>query len=268
MSIWRHSSRVPALADGQAGAARCRVYGGNRERPPRQGDVHNAVHHVGSVLFLETAIVAFFGEVYEVAPVGRTSLVRHVRAPRGRIRKSVLLRPSPPPILRVFTKGAMIGILGGTYREHRWIRAGRTRRKPRRPSTGRWALWGPWPGESPATLCSSGSPNRASTRSCCRGPRRAWAAPLCPKAGPRAGRRLTVLAVPLGLFSEWKFAPFMADDGLDKVSAFSSTHLYGLKPVTIIMIVLGGAIAYWIGKGTQKRSDVGWDQRSAVPPTA
>ncbi len=60
-----------------------------------------------------------------------------------------------------------------------------------------------------------------------------------------------VLAVPLGLFSEWKISPFIADESL----GYFLTHVSDLQWITIIMIVLGGALAYWIGKGSGRRFD-------------
>jgi membrane protein YqaA with SNARE-associated domain len=48
----------------------------------------------------------------------------------------------------------------------------------------------------------------------------------------------------LGVFTEWKFAPFRADPGL----VYMLTHIHELVPIHLIMIVLGGFFAYWLGK--------------------
>jgi hypothetical protein len=51
-----------------------------------------------------------------------------------------------------------------------------------------------------------------------------------------------VAALVLGVFTEWKFAPFVADEGL----GYFLRHLHELKPMTIIMILVGTAIAFWV----------------------
>ena len=48
----------------------------------------------------------------------------------------------------------------------------------------------------------------------------------------------------LGLYSEWKFAPFKADDSF----GYFLRHAGDLKPITEGMIVLGAFFAYWLGK--------------------
>jgi hypothetical protein len=48
----------------------------------------------------------------------------------------------------------------------------------------------------------------------------------------------------LGLYSEWKFAPFRADGGF----GYFVTHVAELKPITQGMIVLGAFFAYWLGR--------------------
>ena len=48
----------------------------------------------------------------------------------------------------------------------------------------------------------------------------------------------------LGLFTEWTFRPFRADDGF----FYFLRHVGDLTPVTLIMIALGAAIAFWFGK--------------------
>ena len=56
-----------------------------------------------------------------------------------------------------------------------------------------------------------------------------------------------VFAVALGVVAEWRVAPFLEDDSF----VFFLTHLYQLRPVTMIMIVLGGVFAFWFGRGRQ-----------------
>ena len=51
-----------------------------------------------------------------------------------------------------------------------------------------------------------------------------------------------VMAVAIGLFSEWKFAPFIKDDSLGYF--ISDIHL--LRPMTLIMIAVGGFIGFWV----------------------
>ncbi len=52
----------------------------------------------------------------------------------------------------------------------------------------------------------------------------------------------------LGCFTEWRFAPFIADDSL----TYFLTHLHNLKTLTLIMIVVGGLCGYWFGKGSAR----------------
>jgi hypothetical protein len=54
----------------------------------------------------------------------------------------------------------------------------------------------------------------------------------------------------LGLFTEWKFAPFFDDPSF----AYFITHLHKLDTcaVTLIMIVAGGLIAFWMGRGRDR----------------
>jgi hypothetical protein len=56
-------------------------------------------------------------------------------------------------------------------------------------------------------------------------------------------------ALPVGLFAEWRVLPFVADDSL----GYFVRHLHDLKPVTLIMIAIGAALAYWLGVGTTPR---------------
>jgi hypothetical protein len=62
------------------------------------------------------------------------------------------------------------------------------------------------------------------------------------------GAALGILALFLGVFAEWWTMPFVADDSL----GYFLTHLHQLKPITFIMIVLGGVFAVWIGQGRDR----------------
>jgi hypothetical protein len=48
-------------------------------------------------------------------------------------------------------------------------------------------------------------------------------------------------ALILGLFTEWKFRPFIKDEGL----GFFVANILNLSPVTLVMIVLGGVVGFW-----------------------
>ncbi len=50
----------------------------------------------------------------------------------------------------------------------------------------------------------------------------------------------TIGGIALALFCEWKFAPFTADHSL----AYFVTHLSQLRPITLIMVALGGFFSY------------------------
>lgn len=55
-------------------------------------------------------------------------------------------------------------------------------------------------------------------------------------------------AIFLGLFIEWQFAPFIVDDRF----GYFMTHLHDLRPMTLIMIALGGIFGFWFGRGRQR----------------
>ncbi|HEY5913775.1 MAG TPA: hypothetical protein VJA21_24565 [Verrucomicrobiae bacterium] len=50
------------------------------------------------------------------------------------------------------------------------------------------------------------------------------------------------LALALGLFTEWRFAPFVADKGF----TYLLLHAHQLKPITLIMIAAGALIGFWV----------------------
>jgi hypothetical protein len=48
----------------------------------------------------------------------------------------------------------------------------------------------------------------------------------------------------LGLYTDWTFEQFPADPSF----SYYLTHLQLLRPITLLMVGLGGVIAYWLGK--------------------
>ena len=56
-----------------------------------------------------------------------------------------------------------------------------------------------------------------------------------------------VLAVGLGLFTEWKFFPFRKDDSF----GYLLSHIHEKPPITLIMIAVGGLCGYWFGIGRE-----------------
>jgi len=61
------------------------------------------------------------------------------------------------------------------------------------------------------------------------------------------GLACAIAALALGLYTEWKYLEFMAFAVDDRFSTFV-THFYRLRPITLIMIGLGTALAYYLGK--------------------
>jgi len=59
-----------------------------------------------------------------------------------------------------------------------------------------------------------------------------------------------VLALALGIYAEWKFAPW----NVDKSFGFFVRNLHQLKPITWLMIAIGVAAAVWLGAGREPRS--------------
>ncbi len=57
-----------------------------------------------------------------------------------------------------------------------------------------------------------------------------------------------VLAIGLGLFCEWRTAPFIKDPGL----AYFLAHIPNLRPVTLLMIILGAGFGGWSGLGRSR----------------
>jgi hypothetical protein len=60
-----------------------------------------------------------------------------------------------------------------------------------------------------------------------------------------------LFAVGLGLFAEWRFAPFIKDNSL----AYFLAHIADLRPITLLMITVGGVFGYGLalgkGRGTK-----------------
>lgn len=51
-----------------------------------------------------------------------------------------------------------------------------------------------------------------------------------------------VLALVMGLLTEWRFFPFNADDSF----SYFLCHLHQLKPITLLMLAAGTAIGFWV----------------------
>jgi hypothetical protein len=54
-----------------------------------------------------------------------------------------------------------------------------------------------------------------------------------------------VMALGLGLFSEWRVRPFVTDPSL----AYFLAHISSLQPVPLLMIALGGVFGGWLALG-------------------
>ena len=57
-----------------------------------------------------------------------------------------------------------------------------------------------------------------------------------------------LFAVGLGLFAECRFAPFIKDNSL----AYFLAHIADLRPITLIMITVGGVFGYWLALGRER----------------
>lgn len=51
-----------------------------------------------------------------------------------------------------------------------------------------------------------------------------------------------LLAIGLGLYTEWRYAPFVRDERIE----YFVTHIHELKPITLGLIGLGGFIGFWM----------------------
>ena len=54
-----------------------------------------------------------------------------------------------------------------------------------------------------------------------------------------------VLGLALGILSEWRLSPFIADHSL----SYFITHFFDLRPLTRIMVLLGAACAAYLARG-------------------
>jgi F0F1-type ATP synthase assembly protein I len=54
-----------------------------------------------------------------------------------------------------------------------------------------------------------------------------------------------VMGLIAGIVSEWRIRPFLANNSF----GYFITHLQQLRPITLIMILLGGVFAFWFGLG-------------------
>src|SRR2546428_409333 len=57
-----------------------------------------------------------------------------------------------------------------------------------------------------------------------------------------------VLALAAGLFSEWRFAPFIKDGSV----GYFLSHVHQLRPITLIMIAAGALLGFWLPFGNRK----------------
>ena len=55
----------------------------------------------------------------------------------------------------------------------------------------------------------------------------------------------------LGLYTEWRYAPFIKDDSL----SFFLTHVHHLKPIKFLMLALGVFMCYRFALGVDRKSD-------------
>lgn len=63
------------------------------------------------------------------------------------------------------------------------------------------------------------------------------------------GIAVAVAAVVLGVYIEWRFRPFRADDSL----GYFLKHLSSLTPTTQVMIAFGAVFGFWMGKDSGGR---------------
>ncbi len=61
----------------------------------------------------------------------------------------------------------------------------------------------------------------------------------------RRGVVCGVFALGLGLFAEWRFAPFIKDPSL----GYFLVHIGQLRPITLLMIAAGTGFGYWLALG-------------------
>ena len=59
-----------------------------------------------------------------------------------------------------------------------------------------------------------------------------------------------LIALIAGIVSEWRLRPFKADNSL----GYFITHLQLLQPITLIMIAIGAAFAFWFAATGRRRA--------------
>jgi hypothetical protein len=62
-----------------------------------------------------------------------------------------------------------------------------------------------------------------------------------------------LFAVALGLFAEWRFAPFIKDHSF----GYFLAHVGDLRPITLLMITAGGGFGCWLALGTERGTKPG-----------
>ena len=67
-------------------------------------------------------------------------------------------------------------------------------------------------------------------------------------------------ALALGLFTEWRFAPFIQDNGL----RYFLSHIHQLKPITLVMIGAGAFIGFYSPFRRRGNADVGTVEKRAL----
>ena len=60
-----------------------------------------------------------------------------------------------------------------------------------------------------------------------------------------------LLATAAGLFTEHRFAPFVADPG----AIYFLRHVFALQPLTLVSIATGGLIGFWVPFRRRMRAD-------------
>jgi hypothetical protein len=72
-----------------------------------------------------------------------------------------------------------------------------------------------------------------------------------------------ILATGLGLFTEWRFFPFVKDGSL----VYFIGHIHELRPVAMLMIGAGGYFGYHFGRGNNAPADRSRDRpESSIGP--
>ena len=68
----------------------------------------------------------------------------------------------------------------------------------------------------------------------------------------------SILGLIAGILSEWRFAPFIADNSL----SYFLAHIHELTRFTQVLILLGAAFAFWFGRGRKSRTEVQKQKRA------